>query len=347
MTLRLSSRSALSSHRRHASASLWLACVLLSFATLLAPRRMTAQFSGPSPSASPVANLPVQVTTDPAILYPGEREIQLGPGDQISVHLYEAADYSAVPLRLSLDGSVQLPLIGVVRLAGLSLHQAEDLVARRLVEAGMYRSPQISIQLLESPNQIITVTGEVHAVIPSLGGGKRLLDVLAAAGGLPTIASHLITINRPGVADPITIDLGPDPLHSAQGNIPLYARDTVIVSRVGVVYVLGAFRNQGAVPLQQNSPLTLMQVAALGNGYGWEGELADMQLVRTVGLERRIVHVDFKKVLKGKAPDPVLQTDDIVYLPSSAVRAAIKVGGISTAFGILSTVIFALTANTK
>ena len=286
--------------------------------------------------------MPIKITTDPAILYPGERELELGPGDLINVHLYDANDYGPPSLRISLDGSVQLPLIGVVHIGGLTLHQAEDLVDRRLIDAGMYRSPQITIQLLESPNQIITVTGEIHAIVPAIGGNKRLLDVLAGAGGLTASASHVLTINRPGVADPITVDLGPDPLRSAQADIPVYARDTVVVSRVGVVYVLGAFRTQGAIPLVQNSPLTLMQVAALGNGYGWEGEMTDVQLVRTVGLERRIVHVDFKKVLQGKAPDPVLQTDDIVYLPSNSIKAAIKVGGINTLFGILSTIIFSV-----
>ena len=319
-----------------------LGLTLLSLVLLAAPGRIFAQFSGPTPSASPAANIPVKATTDPAILYPGDREIELGPGDQISVHLYESNDYSPSPLRLSLDGSVQLPLIGVVHLSGLTLTQAENLIARRLIEAEMYRNPQISIQLLESPSQIITVTGEIHAVIPVLGGHKRLFDVLAAAGGLPVNASHLVTINRPGLAEPIAVDLGPDPLHSAQADIPVFSRDTVIVARVGVVYVLGAFRTQGAIPLVQNSPLTLMQVAALGNGYGWEGQLDDLQLIRTVGLQRNIVHVDFKKVLKGEAPDPVLQTDDIVFLPSNSIRAAIKVGGINTLFGILSTIIFSV-----
>ncbi len=320
----------------------WLLGLLLAVLTPLSSSFAHAQFSGPSATASPAANVPVGPTTDPAVLYPGERELQLGPGDQISVHLFQTTDYSPTPLRLSLDGSIQLPLIGVVRLAGLTLHQAEVLVAQRLVDANMYRSPQVSIQLIESPNQIITVTGELHAVVPVLGGNKRLLDVLAVAGGLPTNASHLIAINRPGLAAPITVDLGPDPLRSAQADIPVYARDTVIVSRVGVVYVLGAFRTQGAIPLVQNTPLTLMQVAALGNGYGWEGQLDQIQLIRTVGLQRTVVLVDFKKVLKGQAPDPVLQTDDIVFLPSSSIRAAIKVGGINTLFGILSTIIFSV-----
>ena len=342
MTSLLPNRSNLLHARQPGFSPSWLRIALLSVVSLFTPVLACAQFSGPTPVASPAANMPIKITTDPAILYPGEREIEFGPGDQISVHLYDANDYNPPPLRISLDGSVQLPLIGVVHVGGLTIHQAEDLVARRLIDAGMYRSPQITIQLLESPNQIITVTGEVHAVVPALGGNKRLLDVLAAANGLPANASHVLAINRPGVAEPITIDLGPDPLRSAQADIPVYARDTIVVSRVGVVYVLGAFRTQGAIPLVQNSPLTLMQVAALGNGYGWEGQLNDVQLVRTIGLERRIVHVDFKKVLQGKAPDPVLQTDDIVYLPPNAIRSAIKVGGINTLFGILSTIIFSV-----
>lgn len=321
----------------------WLLGLLLAIIPLLlSPLAARAQFSGPTVRPSPATNVPVALTTDPAILYPGERELQLGPGDQISVHLFEALDYSAIPLRLSIDGSIQLPLIGVVRLAGLTLRQAESLIERRLIDAGMYRNPQISIQLLESPNQIVTVTGELHAVVPVLGSNKRLLDVLAVAGGLPSNASHLVTINRPGLADPITVDLGPDPLHSAQANIPVYARDTVIISRVGVVYVLGAFKNQGAIPLTQNTPLTLMQVAALGNGYGWEGQLDDVQLIRTVGLHRSIVRVNLKQILKGDEVDPVLQSDDIVFLPSNSIRAAIKVGGINTLFGILSTIIFSV-----
>ncbi len=302
-----------------------------------------AQFSGPSPMPSPLRNVAVQLTTDPAILYPGEREIELGPGDQIAVHLFDAADYTPAT-RVSLDGSVQLPLIGVLHVAGLTVHQAENAIAARLMQAGMYRNPQVTIQLLESPNQIITVIGEVHAVVPALGGNKRLFDVLAASGGLPSTASHLITINRPGQAQPILIDLGPDPARSNFADIPLYARDTVVISRVGVVYLLGAFHTQGAIPIQPYSPLTLMQASALGSGVGFEGKYNDLRIVRTVGLERKVIRVDIQNVFKGRAPDPVLQADDIVFLPSSAMKAAIKSGGISTVLGVVSVLFYAATA---
>ena len=147
---------------------------------------------------------------------------------------------------------------------------------------------------------------------------------------MPVTASHVITVVRPGVEKPIVVDLGTDPTKSAQSDITILPGDKIIVSRVGVVYILGAFKTQGAIPLQQNSPLTLMQATALSGGAGFEGKYADLRIVRTQGLTRTVVKVDIKKVLHGRAPDPVLQADDIVFLPSDALKAAIKSGGLST-----------------
>ena len=308
-------------------------------ALLLVPALLQAQFSGPAPGPGTPINPPSTLTTDTAILYPVAREIYLGVGDLIGVRLFGTTDY-APPMRVALDGTIQLPLIGLVPVGGLALHDAEGLIARKLVDAGMYRDPQVSITLTESPTQIVTVSGEMHSVVP-VYGQKRLLDVLAAAGGLPATASHRISIDRPGVPQPIVVDLGPDPMQSKAANVPVFARDTVIVSKIGVVYVLGAFSRQGAIPLQRDTPLTLMQVASLAGGAGFEGRFNDLRLVRSNGLGRTVVEVDIKKVLNGKAPDPVLQADDIVYLPSTAVKSLIKVGGIGVILGVVSTLIYA------
>ncbi len=70
---------------------------------------------------------------------------------------------------MALDGTIQLPLIGSVAVDGLSVHKAEDLIAQRLKDAQMYRNPQITIQLMESPNESVTVTGELHGVVPVAG----------------------------------------------------------------------------------------------------------------------------------------------------------------------------------
>jgi polysaccharide export outer membrane protein len=331
--------------------------VWLIFAVFFAAVSAKAQFSGPAPGPSIEINPPVKITTDPAILYPGHRDIILGDGDLLTIHVYESLDYVPVS-RVGVDGILPLPLIGPVKVAGLTVLQAENLIAQKLMAAGMYRDPQVSIQITDSPNLIATVVGELHGVVPIIGE-RRLLDVLAIAGaggggggvgattvvvgggGLPPTASHVITINRPGVAEPITVDLGTDPAKSDKADVPIFARDTIIVPRVGVIYLLGAFKIQGAIPLQQNSPMTLIKVAALAGGPGFEGSMGDLRIIRSVGLTREVVRVDLKKVINGKAPDPVLQAEDIVFLPSNPMKAAIKSGGIGTALGIASLLLFA------
>jgi polysaccharide biosynthesis/export protein len=333
----------------------WFASV--AFLLMIGSGRLAeAQFSGPALGISSEVNPPITITTDPAILFPGPRDIYLGTGDVLAVRMYGNSDYAPV-VRVGLDGTIQLPLIGNLTVDNLTVHQTQDLIAQKLKAAGMYRDPQVSVQLTESPNQIVTVVGELHGIVPVIGE-RRLFDVLAAVGagggggggvgattvvvgggGLPSTASHVLTINRYGMAQPIVIDLGTDPAKSALINIPIFPRDTIIVPRVGVVYLLGAFKTQGAIPLQQNSPITLMKVAALAGGAGWEGRFNDLRIIRTTGTTRQVVKVDISKVINGKVPDPVLQAEDIVFLPTNPMKAAIKNGGISTLLAIVSILI--------
>ena len=334
----------------------WLASIVF-LMVVLSGRFAEAQFSGPALGISTEVNPPITITTDPAILFPANRDVYLSNGDILSVRVFGLGDYVQTA-RIGLDGTIQLPLIGSVQLQDLTIHQAQDLIAQRLMAAGMFRDPQVSVQVTESPNQIVTLMGEVHGIVPVIGQ-RRLFDVLAAAGGagggggggativgggggLPSTASHIITINRYGAAQPIVIDLGTDPAKSELINIPIFPRDTIIVPRVGVVYLLGAFKTQGAIPLQQNSPITLMKVAALAGGPSYEGRFSDLRIIRTTGTTRQFVRVDINKVINGKIPDPVLQAEDIVFLPTVAMKAAIKNGGIGTILGIISLLIVAI-----
>jgi len=298
-----------------------------------------AQFSGPGvKTANPNLNAE-SLTTDPAILHPANRSIYLNPGDLISVRIFGSADYQPT-VRVALDSTLQLPLIGVISVKGLTVDQAENLIAQRLKTAGMYNDPQVTVQIVESTNGVITLSGEAHGVVPA-SSERRLLEVLAAAGGLPPSASHTIVIDRPGVDKPIVVDLGNDPTRSKQINLPLYPGDTVITSRVGVVYMLGEFKSPGVIPIQQNSPLTLLQATAVAGGTLYEGRFQDLRIIRTINDQRSLVRVDVKRVMLGKDPDPLLQADDIVYLPTSAIKSAIVSGGIGLLVNVVNLALIA------
>ena len=298
------------------------------------------QFSGPALSASPETNRVQTPTTDLTILSQRGLDPLIAPGDLVAVKVFGTSDFASA-VRVSVDGNLQLPLIGLVQVAGLTLNRTEDLIAARLSAAGMYVNPQVTVQVIESVSQFATVAGELHAIVP-ITGSRRLLDVLAVAGSLPLSASHVITILRQGQDKPIVVDLGTNPAASARADIEILPGDKILISRVGVVYILGAFKNQGAIPLQQTSPLTLMQATTLAGGAGYEGKFKDLRIIRTTGLTRSVVTVDIKAILNGQAPDPILQADDIIFLPTDALKAAIKSGGIATALGVVDILVIAL-----
>jgi polysaccharide export outer membrane protein len=172
-------------------------------------------------------------------------------------------------------------------------------------------------------------------VVPIVGS-RRLLDVLATAGGLPPTASRVITISRPGLAEPLIVDLGSDPLHSGLANVPIFPGDTIIISRIGIVYMMGAFKASGTIPLTQFAPLTLMEATALSGGVSFQGKYSDVRLIRTVGDHRTVVKLDIQRILHGKDPDPILQANDIVFIPDSTIKASMSNGSLGTLLGIVS-----------
>jgi polysaccharide export outer membrane protein len=306
------------------------ACLLFS----AAPGAARAQFSGPATSSTSTYNQALVPTTDPGVLYPGERDVLLTVGDEISIRVFSDPKFIAT-VRINNDGTVLLPLIGIVHLEGLSVTQSERLIAQKLEDDGMYRDPQVTLQITEGPNAVVTIIGEVHSVVPVVGS-RHLLDVLSVAGGLPITASHVITINRPGLTKPIVVDLGTDPMLSSLGNIPVFPGDTIVVSRIGIVYMFGEFTSTaGTIPLNAYTPLTLMEATSLSGGIKWDARNSDLRIIRTVGDHRTVAVYNIKKVLNGKIPDPILQPNDIVYLPPVPLKQLITSGGLGTLLGLV------------
>ena len=318
---------------------------LLAQAPASAPGVVGGQINQPPANPSQITLPPAQTsmqTTPPAaaaadaVLYPAE-DFRLGPGDLIVVRLFLISDYTAT-VRLDEKGTALLPLIGSVPLGGLSVREAQLLIAQRLREGQFYRQPDVIIQVLQTVNGTVMITGEMRAEVP-VTVQRSLREVLLTAGGLPANASHTIKIVRRGEKEPIVINLGTDLASSAAADVPVYPHDIIQITRASVVYVIGAFQRQGSVPLDQATPLTLLQCAALSGGINFEGKYSDLRIIRTYGNERKFVNVDIKKVREGKVPDPVLQANDIIYLPTSDLKATTKGLGVGGVLGLVSLVL--------
>ncbi|MES2219635.1 MAG: polysaccharide biosynthesis/export family protein [Acidobacteriota bacterium] len=295
-----------------------------------------AQFSGPAPTRadSPNPENKGLVERAPTEMMPGG-PIVLHPGDAINVSVYGVPDYK-LSARIAGDGNVDLPLIGSTHVAGLTVDQAQQLVAKKLIEGQMIISPDVLISVADSTVDIIGVMGEVNApkAIPAFAP-MSLFDALSAAGGLKSDASHSISILRKGVNEPLLVVLNSNPAEAVDQNIPLYPGDRVIVPRTGVVYVVGAVLHSGAYPITPDTPLTVTQAVTLAGNTGFQAAPKDTRIIRTTGAKRREIKVNLSRVIDGKDPDPILQTDDIVMVPTNLIKAAIKGGGVGIAIGLV------------
>ena len=101
--------------------------------------------------------------------------------------------------------------------------------------------------------------------------------------------------------------------------------DTIIVSKAGIVYVVGDVRQPTGV-VMENSGLTVLKAIAMAQGTNRTASLNNAKLIRTTASGRREIPVPLSKILSNKAEDLQLQAEDILFVPSSAAKSATRRG---------------------
>jgi polysaccharide export outer membrane protein len=236
-------------------------------------------------------------------------------------------------IKVGATGDIVLPYLGTVKIAGLTISEAAAYLKQALKDGGFLTDPQISVGFVDSPTRAITVLGEVMRPAPVPAHGQiRLLDVISACGGFTPLASHTITVKRNGSAEAITVELGADPGAIGSINIPLLPGDTVLVPKVGSIFVLGQVKTPSVIPLGYNSPITVLRAIAMAGGVNYGAGLSKARIIRTNADSQHVeILFDLKKIMFGKQQDVALRSDDVLFIPSNAFKASIAAGGASVA----------------
>lgn len=255
-----------------------------------------------------------------------ETGILIGNGDLLEVSVYGAPDFDK-QVRVDSSGMISLPMVGEVNVAGLAVHDAERLLEKRLSDGGYFVDPHVSIFEKEYSTQGISVLGEVQkpGIYPLLGE-RKLFDIISAAGGTTPKAGKIVTIthrNHPQQPETVTISYEGD--GSPTSNVNVFPGDTVVVSKAGIVYVVGDVRQPSGFVLEKDG-LTILQAIAMAQGTNPTASLSSLRLIRKTSDGHQEMPVDMKKILEAKAPDLVLQADDIVFVPISKSKSAAKRG---------------------
>jgi polysaccharide export outer membrane protein len=262
----------------------------------------------------------------PTAAVPSPSDLRIGVGDLLEVAVFGAPDFDK-QVRVSSSGDVSLPLIGAVRVAGLTTGEAEKLVAQKLLDGGYFNDPHVSIFEKEYQTQGISVLGEVQkpGIYPMLGSHK-LFDVISAAGGTTPKAGNQVTITRRDAKQaPQTVILAGNASDSSHNNPDVLPGDTVVVQKAGVVYVVGDVRMPGGF-IMDKPELTVLQALAMAQGANPTAKLDRARLIRKTNNQRQEVPIALKQILASKAPDVNLQPDDILFVPNSAAKSAMHRG---------------------
>jgi polysaccharide export outer membrane protein len=240
-------------------------------------------------------------------------DYRLGTGDVLHIIVYQNPDLT-LDARLSDSGFISFPLLGALKVGGLTVGETEALIANGLKKGDFVKNPQVTVVIMQVRGSQVSVLGQVNRPgrYPLEQAQTRLSDVLALAGGVAaTAGSDIVTIvgKRDGKPMRLEIDLprvfaARDPLT----DITLQNNDVVWVDRAPVVYIYGEVQRPG--PMRVERGMTVMQALATGGGLTQRGT------ERGITIHRRNEATGAIEELKPTMDSPV-RDGDVIYVRES------------------------------
>ena len=206
----------------------------------------------------------------------------IGVGDSVQVTVWEAASgglfssaaisgvsagshSASIPEQIvGRDGCITVPYAGRVRVAGLTTAQVERSIVTHLT--GKAIEPQALVTVPHNVSNMVTVTGEVTngARVPLSNRGDRILDVIAAAGGLRApVHDVFIALSRGNVTARVPMQAL---LAHPQENIYVRPDDVItVVQQPQTFTVFGAAGRNSLVPFDA-AGLTVEEAVAKSGG---------------------------------------------------------------------------------
>lgn len=215
----------------------------------------------------------------------------IGPGDALEITVWEtppsilfggvafdpkagalSTSAETLPVQMVMDdGTVNMPFAGRIKVAGRPVRAIENDITARL--QGKANNPQVMVRVSRNPTSQVSIIGDVAKSVnmPLTPKGERLLDALAAAGGVAQPVTKVsLQLSRGDVTASMPLD---DIIREPQQNIPLLPGDVLTaLFQPWTFSVLGATGKNQEIPFEARG-ISLAQ--ALARSGGLNDNLAD------------------------------------------------------------------------
>lgn len=252
------------------------ACLLLSLLAL--PMHASAADATTTVATATTASRPGIAPNDSV----NGQLIHLGPGDLVSVNVYGQPDMDG-DVYVADDGTISVPLLGPVSVAQLSPVEAAHRVESALIGHQLLVRPHVTIQVVQSHSQLVSVLGEVakpgrYPINPD----TNVIQLLAEAGGETENGADFVYVLRNQAQGTQRLRVNLTGLGDAKDPLPhdlLHAGDSVYVPRAQKIYVYGEVRSPGVYRFQPG--MTVMEAITQAGGVDEKGSRRRLELKRT------------------------------------------------------------------
>lgn len=249
-------------------------------------------------------------------------EYRVGPRDLLEIKVMEIPELN-VERRVSDAGTISLPMVGDFPVSGLTAAEVRSGLGTLLKSKYVNRA-DVSVVIKEFGNKPISILGAVQRPgALNISGRWFLLQAISAAGGLTEAAGRKIYILRKGEKGlSETVEVPTDDLlrgATQTWDIPIYPGDVVNVPARSTVriFCIGEVKTPGAIELSADDRITLLSVLSKAGGLTDKAS-KKIRIKRRDASGRDVEYVsDYKRILAGKDPDPVLKGDDVVVVKES------------------------------
>ena len=208
----------------------------------------------------------------------------IGPQDSLNIIVTDETDLSG-KYRVDTDGTISMPYLSRVPLAGLSLADAQDKITAML-KAGFLRNPQVRVEVDQFKARSVMVMGEVRTPgkVTLPGTSMSLLEALTMAGSPTQNASNEVLVMhppKPGDAkapEPITLNRKDLELGKVGRDLTLQDGDIVNVPVAKRFYISGFVKNPGSLVLDTGT--TVGQAIILAGGLTDRGSDRRIKILR-------------------------------------------------------------------
>lgn len=238
-------------------------------------------------------------------------QYRLALGDTIRITVFQVPDLS-LETRITEAGVISYPLLGSVNLAGLTIAEAEQKIAKGLRDGNFVRQPQVSITVIQARGNQVSVLGQVGRPgrYPLETGEVRLTDMLATAGGVSPGGSDVVVVVGTRNGQPYRVEIDLPSVFGANrrsADVLLQNGDVIWIERAPTIYMYGEVQKAGAMRLERG--MTVMQALASAGGLTQRGTMRGLRVSRKDADGRM-------REIEPQMTD-VLKPDDVVFVRES------------------------------